>query len=190
MDTATITKTETLSDVKYTLKNFDYQLKTNDKTTDKKAEVYFRPDAVAVLLYNPERQTFLLTRQFRLPSYLNGNPSGYMIEACAGLIDDGESPEEAAKREVSEELGYQITELEKAGSAYSSVGGITEIVHLFMAKYAPEMKTGEGGGLEEESEDVEKLELSFEDARQKLKNAAFTDMKTVLLLQHYFLNKI
>lgn len=178
---------ETLSDRKFPLKFYNYRLTKDGETTDKKAEVYFRPDAVAVLLYDEQRQTFLLTRQFRFPAYLNGAGDGYIIEVCAGLIDDGETPEATACREVEEELGYEIKTVESAGMAYTSVGGITEKIHLFTAAYNPDMKKSEGGGLEAEGEAVELIEMTMDEARQKLKNVEFTDLKTLMLLQHYFL---
>lgn len=184
-----ITHTTILSDNKFALKLIDYQLTKGDETTDKKAEVYFRPDAAAVLLYNEEQGKILLTKQFRLPAYLNDAQEGYIIEACAGLIDKGESPQQTARREVMEELGYTIDTIQTAGIAYSSAGGITEKIHLFIAPYNDTMKTGQGGGLKDEKESVEPVEISISQALQKLKNADFNDMKTIILLQHYFLNK-
>lgn len=183
----TITETKVLSDHKFPLKQFDYQLTADGKTTTKNAEVYYRPDAVAVLLYNQQRQTFLLTSQFRLPAYLNGHVTGMMTEACAGLIDEGEAPSETACREVMEETGYKVKDLQKAGLVYTSVGGITERVHLFLGPYDNQMKTGKGGGLEAEGEAVKTTEISFTEAREKLLNGGFNDLKTIVLLQHYFL---
>jgi len=188
-NTVNITNTRVLSKNKFSLKLVDYQLTEKDKTTDKKAEVYFRPDAAAVLLYNEEQGKILLTKQFRLPAYLNSPNDGYITEACAGLIDDGETPEQTVRREAQEELGYTIDELKKIGIAYSSAGGITEKVHLFLAPYNDAMKTGEGGGLKEEKESIELTEISIEEAEYKLKDGYFNDMKTIILLQHYFLNR-
>lgn len=182
--------TEILSDKKFTLKNYEYDLTHNDTTISKKTEVYFRPDAVAVLLYDIDNETFILTSQFRLPGYLNGVADGYVIEACAGLVDEGETAESTAIREVEEETGYSVTVIEKVGEAFSSVGGIPEKLHLFVAAYTEDMKTGEGGGLENENEQVELVRISFTEARQKLKEGLFNDMKTILLLQHFFLYKI
>ena len=151
-------------------------------------EVYFRPDAVAVLLVDPAAKQFLLARQFRLPTFLNGSEKGYLVETCAGLIDEGETPEQAARREVEEETGYPINEFEKIGGVYTSAGGITEFVHLFVASYNSDGPHGKGGGKPGEGEDIELLEISFRDARQQLKQGAVRDAKTLLLLQHYFLN--
>jgi nudix-type nucleoside diphosphatase (YffH/AdpP family) len=188
-NTINITGTKVLSENKFSLKLVDYQIAGGDKTTDKRAEVYFRPDAAAVLLYNEEQGKIMLTSQFRLPAYLNSPGDGYITEACAGLIDDGETPEQTARREAREELGYTIDELKKVGIAYSSAGGITEKVHLFIAPYNDTMKTGEGGGLKEEKESIEISEINIAEAEHKLKNGDFNDMKTIILLQHYFLNK-
>ena len=151
-------------------------------------EVYFRPDAVAVLLADPQKQIFLLTRQFRLPSYLNGNETGYLVESCAGLIDEGESPEQAARREVKEETGYLITELKKIGAVYSSAGGITEFLHLFIGFFDSSGSHEGGGGLEEEGEDIETIEISFEQAKDNLRKGLINDAKTLALLQHFFMN--
>lgn len=151
-------------------------------------EVYFRPDAVAVLLVDPQRKNFLLTRQFRLPTFLNGNEKGYLVETCAGLIDEGETPEQAVRREVEEETGYPLSGLEKIGGIYTSAGGITEFVHLFVAGYESDGPHGKGGGKPGEGEDIELLEISFDEARAHLKQGAVRDAKTLLLLQHYFLH--
>lgn len=150
-------------------------------------EVYFRPDAVAVLLVDAKAQTFLLARQFRLPAFLNGSEKGYLVETCAGLIDEAETPEQAARREVEEELGYPISGLEKIGGIYTSAGGITEFVHLFIADYHAKSDHTQGGGKASEGEDIELVTLSFSDARGQVKSGAIRDAKTLLLLQHYFL---
>jgi len=183
-----ITNTETLSERKFPLKFYNYQKPdANGKMQDLKAEVYFRPDAVAILLYDTQQQKFMLTRQFRLPSFLNGNSSGYLIEACAGLIDEGETPEKTAEREVSEELGCEIDNLTKIGAVYTSAGGITEYVHLFIAAYNANEQRNGGGGLPEEGEEIEAVEVGFTDARAMLKEGKINDAKTVMLLQYYFL---
>jgi GDP-mannose pyrophosphatase NudK len=183
-----IVNRETLSEHKYPLKLFTYQKPDADnEMQDMQAEVYYRPDAAAVLLYNAAEMKFLLTRQFRLPTFLNGNDTGYLLETCAGLIDEAETPEETAIREVAEETGYKIADVTKIGAAYTSAGGITEYIHLFLAPYDSSMQSGEGGGLPEEGENIELVELSFDEARQMLKNQQIKDAKTIMLLQHYFL---
>lgn len=183
-----ITNTETLSERKFPLKFYTYQKPDAEGDIQElKTEVYFRPDAVAVLLYDNQQQKFMLTRQFRLPSFLNGNHTGYLTEACAGLIDEGETPEETAQREVSEELGYKIDNLTKIGAVYTSAGGITEYVHLYTAAYNANEQRNGGGGLPEEGEVIEAIELNFNDAREMLKQGKINDAKTVMLLQYYFL---
>ena len=189
MATIQIIDKETLSDRKYLLENIKFEKPNLEgKLHDKENEVYFRPDAVSVLLVDEKRKTLLLTRQFRMPTFLNGNDTGYMLEACAGLIDENETPEQTVIREVMEETGYEIKAAEKIAGAYSSGGGITEFVHFFIARYTPAGKKGDGGGMEAEGEDIEVIEMKIEEARQKLKNAEFKDAKTIILLQHYFLN--
>jgi GDP-mannose pyrophosphatase NudK len=181
---------EILSDKKYPLKEISFEKpgKHGDKIKQLH-EVYYRPDAVAVLMVDLKEEKILLTRQFRIPTFLNGNESGYLVETCAGLIDDMESPEEAAVREAGEETGYIISNLQKVGGVYPSAGGLTEYVHLFIAEYDSKGKHDLGGGLEEEGENIENLEFGFQEAFEKVKNASFNDSKTLLLLQHFFLTR-
>jgi GDP-mannose pyrophosphatase NudK len=187
MNKIKILKEELLSERKFPLKNFTYEKPgLNGKMHEQENEVYFRPDAVSVLLADPDKQVFLLTKQFRMPTYLNGNETGYLVEACAGMIDEGEQPEEAARREALEETGFEVTNLRKVGAIYTSAGGITELLHLFIGNYSSSSEHEEGGGLEEEGEDIELVELGFENARQQLKDGTVNDAKTLLLLLHYF----
>ena len=191
MSNVQILDKETLSDKKFPLKNIKFQLfGKNGKAINKTNEIYFRPDAIAILLYDEQRQKFMLTRQFRLATFLNSNDTGYLVEVCAGLIDEGETPEQTAIREAEEETGIHIKpeSLEKVAEGYSSAGASTELVHLFKAAYTLDDKQSEGGGLEAEGEEVELIEMDFAEAREKLKNQEFRDMKTILLLQDYFLN--
>jgi GDP-mannose pyrophosphatase NudK len=183
-----ILKRETLSDKKFLLQNITFEKPgLEGNRHEQKNEVYFRPDAVSVLLADEARQQFLLVRQFRLPTLLNGSEDGYLLETCAGLIDEGETPEQAAVREVQEETGYRVDDPVKIGGVYSSAGGITEFVHLFIANYNSGSNQDKGGGKEGEGEDIEVVEISFNEARAKLKNGVVNDAKTMLLLQHYFL---
>lgn len=188
MDQIKITQTQLLSDQRFTLNSYTYLKPDADgEMQEHKAEVYFRPDAVALLLYDEKAQKFLLTRQFRFPTYLNQNPDGYIIEVCAGLIDEGETPEQSVIREAQEELGRTVTTLTKAGAYYTSAGGITELIHLFTAAYDSNENANGGGGLPEEGEEIESLEISFQEAHLLLKDRKLNDSKTVMLLQHYFL---
>lgn len=190
MSTIQILKKETLSDKKYPLKYIWYEKPDQDGVFhNQENEVYFRPDAVALLLVNDQRKTILLTRQFRLPAFLNGNDTGYMTEACAGIMDENETPEETVRREAEEEMGCKIRDLEKIAGAYTSSGGLTEFVHFFIARYDEENRNGKTGGLKDEGEDIEMIELGFDEALKKLKQGAFIDAKTILLLQHFFLSR-
>jgi GDP-mannose pyrophosphatase NudK len=190
MSTIQILHKETLSDKKYLLQNITFQKPGSDgQMHEQQNEVYFRPDAVAVLLADNDHETFLLTRQFRLPTFLNRSETGYLVETCAGLIDEGETPEQAARREVLEETGYPVLSLKKVGSAYSSAGGITEYLHLFIAGCDCYGVHENGGGLKSEGEDIELISLSFREAREKLSEGEFRDAKTIMLLQHFFLTR-
>lgn len=191
MATINILERDTIPGTKYPLQTIRFQKPDLEgQLHEQTNEVYFRPDAVAVLAADRKNQTFILTRQFRLPTFLNGSESGYLLETCAGLIDEGETPEQAARREVDEETGYPVTSLDKIAAVYSSAGGITEYLHLFIGECDCEGQHGEGGGKAGEGEDIELVRLSFSDAREQLRQGAFHDAKTVLLLQHFFLQNL
>lgn len=122
-----------------------------------------------------------------MPVYLNSSDTGHLTEVCAGLIDENETPEQAAIREVEEELGYRVHDPVKVGQVYTSAGGITELLHLFVVPYTAKQKVSAGGGAEGEGEDITLLEITYADARRMLQQGELFDAKTVLLLQHYFL---
>lgn len=183
-----ILEKQTLSEKKYPLKYISFEKPDAEgEFHNLEKEVYFRPDAVAVLPVDKKHKTLLLTKQFRLPAFLNGNDSGYLVEACAGLTDGNETPEQTASREVEEETGYLISELVKVAGGYSSPGAITEFLHLFLAAYSSEKGHAKYGGLKNEGEVIELLEMSFDEARLQLTQGAFRDVKTILLLQHFFM---
>ena len=152
-----IKSTEILSDNWYTLKKvtYDYQKKNGEWETQQR-EAYDRGNGAVILLYNKVQRRVVLTRQFRLPTYINGNENGMMIEACAGLLDEHE-PEDCIRKETEEETGYRISEVQKVFEAYMSPGSVTEILYFFVAEYAKEMKVGQGGGLAEEHDSIEVL---------------------------------
>lgn len=186
----TILSTEILSDNWYTLNKVTYNITKKDGTTDTQSrEAYDRGNGAVILLYNKISKTVILTRQFRLPTYINGNSSGMLIEACAGLLDN-DNPEECIKRETEEETGYQISRVEKIFQSYMSPGSVTEILYFFIAEYSPEMKIAEGGGLEEEGEHIEVLELPFDDALAMIDSGEIKDAKTIMLLQHLRIKSI
>ncbi len=182
--TIKIQKTELLSDNWYLLNKvtFDYQ-KEDDSWITHKREVYDRGNGAAILLYNTSKKTVILTRQFRLPSYLNGNQTGMMIEVCAGLLDQ-DNPEQCIIRETEEETGYRISKVEKIMETYMSPGAVTEILHLFIGEYDESMKVSEGGGLEHEQENIEVMEMSYDEAYAMIASGKIKDAKTILLLQH------
>lgn len=146
-------------------------------------EAYDRGNGAAVLLFNRKRKSVILTRQFRLPTFINGNPTGMMIEACAGILDE-KDPEACVRRETEEETGYQLAEVEKVFEVYMSPGSVTEKLHLFVATYDETMKVHAGGGLDEEQEDIEVLELSFKEAYGMISTGQIEDAKTIMLLQY------
>jgi len=179
-----ITETEILSQKWYCLKKVSYQYKTDQGDLQSvEREVYDRGNGVAVLLYNKQKQTIILTKQFRLPTYLNKNKSGMMIEVCAGTLDE-KNPEDCVKREIEEETGYRIEQVKKIFQSYMSPGAVTEILHFYLAEYKEDMKISEGGGLDEEHEHIEVLELNFEDAYNMIFSGEIQDSKTIMLLQH------
>ena len=190
MSNVKITKTEILSDNWYTLKKitFDYFLRDGTLQSHKR-EVYDRGNGATVLLYNRQTQKVVLTKQFRLPTFMNGNETGMMIEACAGMLDE-DNPADCARRESEEETGYVLSNVEKIFEAYMSPGSVTEIIYFFIAEYSNENKLGQGGGLSNEQEDIEVLEILFEQAFQMIKSGEIKDGKTIMLLQHLRLQNI
>jgi len=179
-----IKKTELLSDNWYILNKvtFDYQ-KPNGEWETLSREAYDRGNGATILLYNTERKTIILTRQFRLPTYVNGNESGMLIEACAGLLDK-DNAEDCIRKETEEETGYKISKVRKIFEAYMSPGSVTEVLYFFVAEYDQDMKVSEGGGLEEEQENIQVLELDFEQAYQMIYTGEIQDGKTIMLLQY------
>jgi GDP-mannose pyrophosphatase NudK len=179
-----ILKTEILSDNWYTLRKVTYEFtnRAGEKITQSR-EVYDRGNGSTILLYNKEKGTVILTRQFRLPTYINGNADGMMIEACAGLLDQ-HNAEDCIRKETEEETGYRITHIEKVFEAYMSPGSVTEILYFFVAEYSADMKVTEGGGLEVEQENIEVLELPFAEALSMVKSGEIKDAKTIILLQY------
>jgi nudix-type nucleoside diphosphatase (YffH/AdpP family) len=185
-----IIKTEILSNNWYTLKKvtYDYLQKNNDWERQER-EAYDRGNGAVILLYNSEKRTVILTRQFRLPTFINGNSSGMMIEACAGLLDR-DNPEDCIRRETEEETGYKIGAVHKVFEAYMSPGSVTEILYFFIAPYEQSMKVNDGGGIVSEQENIEVLELSIDEAAMMMKTGEIKDAKTIMLLQYILLNKV
>lgn len=190
IDNIKILDTKILSDNWYVLKKITYEYtKQNGTTLTQNREAYDRGNGATILLYNKEQKTVILTRQFRLPTFINGNETGMLIEACAGLLDK-DNAEDCIKRETEEETGYKITEVRKIFEAYMSPGSVTEILYFFVAEYAKEMKVTEGGGLEHEEENIEVLEFDISVAMKMIETGEIKDGKTIMLLQYIKLNHL
>ena len=184
----TIEKTELLSDNWYLLNKVTYNYQEENKSVETHIrEVYDRGNGAAILLYNSSQKTVILTRQFRLPSYLNGNKTGMMIEVCAGLLDK-DHPEQCIIRETEEETGYRVSKVQKVFETYMSPGAVTEILYLFVGEYDETMKVHEGGGLDAEQEHIEVMELPFDEAYAMIATGEIKDAKTVMLLQYAKIN--
>jgi GDP-mannose pyrophosphatase NudK len=186
---ARILKKEILSDNWYILRKitYEYQHKNGEWLTQIR-EAYDRGNGATILLYNKQNNTIILTRQFRLPTFINGNESGMLIEACAGLLDQ-DNPEDCIRRETEEETGYKITDVKKIYEAYMSPGSVTEILYFFIAEYSKDMKESEGGGVDED-EDIDVLELKFSEAWSRMEKGEIKDAKTIMLLQYAKLNSL
>ena len=179
-----ITKTELLSDNWYILNKITYEyLNKKGNWETQIRECYDRGNGAVILLYNKQNKTIILTQQFRLPTFINGNPTGQMIEACAGLLDK-DNPEDCIIKETQEETGYKISKVKKIFESYMSPGSVTEILHFFIAEYSSEMKISDGGGLAHEQENIEVLELDFNTAYNMISSGEIKDGKTIMLLQY------
>ncbi|WP_378178086.1 NUDIX domain-containing protein [Aquimarina sp. SS2-1] len=178
-------RSSVLSNKTFSLKEyvFDYQHTSTEEKEEHIREVYDHGDGASVLLYNVEKNTVVLTRQFRLPTYLNGDKTGMSIEVCAGSLD-GDTPEECAKKEALEETGFKIYNLEKAFELYASPAVMTEIAHLFIAKYTDNLRVHQGGGVVTEQEHIEVLEIDFNKALEMMTTGDIKDARTIILLQY------
>ncbi|MFS2222131.1 GDP-mannose pyrophosphatase NudK [Pantoea sp. B65] len=177
-----IIKNKILSENWFVLRNFTYDLIAKDGSTLRhKREVYDRGNGATILLYNRDKNSVVLTTQFRIATYVNGNQTGMLIEACAGLLDD-DSPEDCIRKEAIEETGYNIGAVEKIFEAYMSPGGVTELIHFFAAEYDESLRDNAGGGVEDE--DIDVMEVSFPTALEMVKDGRIRDGKTIMLLQH------
>lgn len=176
---------ETLSNNFFPLKKIDFEYEKPDGTDEETSrEIYFSKNGATVLLYNRTNKTVVLTRQFRLPTYLNKHPSGMMIEACAGIVEENEAPSDSVIREIEEETGYKVETVKKIFELYSTPGSVAEMLHYYIGEYDPKKKVGEGGGLDEEDENIEVMELPFIEAYGKIQSGEIKDAKTVILLQY------
>ena len=190
IDKVKILNTEVLSDNWYVLRKITYEYLKKDGTKQTQSrEAYDRGNGATILLYNKEQKTVILTRQFRLPTFVNGNESGMLIEACAGLLDK-DNAEDCIKRETEEETGYKIFDVKKIFEAYMSPGSVTEILYFFIAEYSKEMKVADGGGVDHEEENIEVLEINIDEAMKMIGSGEIKDGKTIMLLQYVKLHNI
>lgn len=187
MSAPKIIKQELLSGNWYKLYKYTYTITRSDgQIITQSREAYDRGNGAVILLYNTSLQKVVLTRQFRLPTFVNGNKSGMLIEACAGLLDN-DNPEDCIRRETEEETGYRIRDVKKIFEAYMSPGSVTEILHFFIGEYTADQKVDEGGGVDED-EDIEVLELDFDRALNMITTGEIKDAKTIMLLQYARIN--
>ena len=166
----------------------DYQKKDGTWDTQKR-EVYDRGNGAAILLYNIHKRTVVLTRQFRLPTYMNGNPTGMLTEVCAGLLDE-DDPVACIIRETEEETGYRLSSVRKVFESYMSPGAVTEILYFFVGEYDVSMKVSSGGGLDQEHEEIDVIEIPFEQAYLMIETGEIKDAKTIMLLQYAKINQL
>lgn len=184
-----IEKVEVLSDDWYTLKKttFAYQRRNGTWQTMSR-ETYDRGNGATILLYNRERKTVILTRQFRFPAFVNSH-DGMLIEACAGLLDENNA-EACIRRETEEETGYRLENVTKIFEAFMSPGSVTEKLYFFIAEYSENDRMTNGGGDEAEGEDIEILELHIDTALSMIQTGEIMDGKTIMLLYHLKINNI
>ena len=177
-----VLNTEVLSNNWYVLRKVTFRLQKRDGSWETQSrEAYDRGNGATILPYDLARRTVILTRQFRLPTFVNGNPSGMLIESCAGLLDK-ENPSQCITRELREETGFELQNVQKVMEAYMSPGSVTEIVYFFVAEYTPAQQASAGGGVEEE--DIEVIELTIDEATAKVAAGEIRDGKTIMLLQY------
>jgi GDP-mannose pyrophosphatase NudK len=177
-----VIKDKILSENYFLLRNMTYDLtRENGEVVRHKREVYDRGNGATVMLYNRDKKSVVLIRQFRVATWVNGNPDGLLIETCAGLLDDDE-PEACVRKEAIEETGFAVSDVRKVFELYMSPGGVTELIHFFIAEYSDAHRANAGGGIEDE--EIEVLELPFSQALEMVKTGEIRDGKTVILLQY------
>jgi len=182
-DRVRLIDTTVLSDNWYTLRKITFDFLRRDGTWQRQSrEAYDRGNGATILLHNPATDTVLLTRQFRMPAFVNGH-DGMLIEAAAGLLDDA-TPEDRIRLEAEEETGYRVRDVRKVFEAFMSPGSVTEKLHFFVGEYDAGMRVGDGGGLESEGEDVEVIEMPLDRALDAIAEGLIMDGKTIMLLQH------
>ena len=182
-DRVRVHSVEVLSDDWYTLRKATFDLQRRDGTWQRQSrEAYDRGNGAAILLYDQERRTVVLTRQFRYPAFSNGH-DGWLIEAAAGLLDEA-SPEERIRAEAEEETGYRVHDVRHVFDAFMSPGSVTERLHFFTGVYSPADLVHPGGGIASEGEDIEVIEVPIDRALAMIGTGEIVDAKTIMLLQY------
>ncbi|MFE4110488.1 NUDIX domain-containing protein [Kosakonia sp. YIM B13611] len=172
---------------KLTKYTFDFRRRDGEWQRQSR-EVYDRGNGAVILLYNANKRSVILTRQFRLPLFVNQH-SGFLLEAAAGLLDEL-APEDRIRHEAEEETGYRLEQVQKVFEAWMSPGSVSEKLHFFIAEYDDSRRTGNGGGLADEGEDIEVVEMDFSAALAAIRSGVIADGKTIMLLQHLALEGI
>lgn len=186
---AEILSVDTLSENWHPLRLYTFARRRRDGTSETlKREVYHNGPGAAVLPFDPGRSTVLLTRQFRLPAQVNGD-APRLIEVCAGNVEHGDDPQETVRKEAEQELGYRLRALRRVFALYTSPGASAEVLHFFLADYDPGERSGAGGGVREEGEEIEILELPLDRAWTMVRSGGIRDAKTVLLLLQLMLER-
>ncbi|PMS16013.1 GDP-mannose pyrophosphatase NudK [Trinickia dabaoshanensis] len=184
-----ITSTELLSDNWYILRKHTFDFLRRDGTWQTLTrEVYDRGNGATILLYNTEKKTVVLTRQFRLPAFVNEH-DGMLIETCAGLLDRDDA-ETCIRKETEEETGYRVKNVRKVFEAFMSPGSVTERLYFFVGEYFGKDKVSEGGGVESDGEEIEVLEMTLDDALARVDRGEIMDGKTIMLLQYAKLHRL
>ncbi|HSC61280.1 MAG TPA: NUDIX domain-containing protein [Rhizomicrobium sp.] len=182
-DRVRIESAKTLSDDHYILRKVEFAWRRSDGTWQKTArEVYDCGDGCTILLFNRDKRSVVLTRQFRMPAYRQGYRD-LLVEAAAGLLD-GAAPEDRIVHEAEEETGFTPRNVRKVHECYMAPGAVTQKIHLFVGEYDPAARSGKGGGLMDEGEDIEVLEMPFDEAVAMMSDGRIQDAKTIMLLQH------
>ena len=182
-DRVRVKDVQLLSKRRYELKSatFDYR-RSNGEWQTQVREVYDRGNGATLLPYNLKTRTVVLVRQFRYPAFANGYED-LLIEAAAGMLDDA-APEARIRAEAEEEIGYRLAHVRKVFEAFMTPGAVTEKLHFFVAEYDAAMRVSDGGGLADEGEDIEVLELAIDDALAMISDGRIVDGKTIMLLQY------
>ncbi|WP_244817797.1 NUDIX domain-containing protein [Caballeronia sp. Lep1P3] len=187
-DRVRVVETLVLSDDWYVLRKVIFDFQRRDGAWQRQSrETYDRGNGATILLHNPRTGNVLLTRQFRMPAFVNGH-DGMLIEAPGGLLDNA-TPEERIRAEVEEETGYRVGRIEKIFEAFMSPGSVTEKLYFYVGEYDGSMRVGDGGGIVDEGEEIEVLEIPLQEAMRMIGRGEIADGKTIMLLQHLALTR-